>query len=159
MIPKKKKNCCATLKPKWKIIVYLLKQRTMHHLILGQKYLHWTKANKGHFEPCSWHNLPPTTWVWNGTRWSYWWLYIFWNWILWSSCPPYAHIQLKKSNKLILSHFQEEDHPLIYDNLDNKKIQLVCLFISYRPKKHISRTDITNDDQNDYAFAPIYVTV
>ena len=69
---------------------------------------------------------------------------------------PYAHIQLEKSTKLILSHFQEEDYLLIYDNLDNKNIQLVCLYISYRPKKHVSRMDITNGDQNDYAFAPIY---
>ena len=27
---------------------------------------------------------------------------------------PYAHIQLEKATKLILSHFQEEDHSFIH---------------------------------------------
>ena len=68
---------------------------------------------------------------------------------------PYAHIQLEKCTKLILSHFQEEDHPFIYDTLGNKKTQLVCLYFIYRPK-NTSRTDITDDDQKPYAFAPTY---
>ena len=33
---------------------------------------------------------------------------------------------------------------------------MVCLHFVYRPKKNASRTDITNDDQKDYAFAPTY---
>ena len=69
---------------------------------------------------------------------------------------PYAHIQLEKSNKLIFSHFQEEDHPYIYYTLGNKKTKLVCLYFVYRPKKNASRTDITVDDQKSYAFAPTY---
>ena len=60
---------------------------------------------------------------------------------------PYAHIQLEQSTKSILSHFQEEDHPFIYDTLDKKKTKLVCSYFVYRPKENISRTDITNDDQ------------
>ena len=38
---------------------------------------------------------------------------------------PYENIQFKKATTLILSHFQEEDHPFIRDTLKNKKTQLV----------------------------------
>ena len=48
---------------------------------------------------------------------------------------PYAHIQLGKFTKLILSHFQEEDHSFIFDTLKNKKTQLVSLYFVYRPNK------------------------
>ena len=30
------------------------------------------------------------------------------------------------------------------------------LYFLYRPNKNASRTDITNDDKNSYAFAPTY---
>ena len=69
---------------------------------------------------------------------------------------PYAHIKLGQATKLILSHFQEEYNPFILDTLKNKKTQLVLLYFVYGPNKNISRTDLTNDDQNDYAFAPTY---
>ena len=64
---------------------------------------------------------------------------------------PYAHIQLDQATKLILQHFQEEDHTYIYDNLGNKNKKLVCLYLIYSPKKNASRTDITDDDQEAYA--------
>ena len=67
-----------------------------------------------------------------------------------------AHIQLEQATKLLLSHFQEEDHLFIYDTLNNKGIQLVCLYFVYRPKKNASRTNLTNDDQKGSAFTPIY---
>ena len=35
----------------------------------------------------------------------------------------YAHIELEQATKLIISHFWEEDHPFIYDNLNNKETQ------------------------------------
>ena len=69
---------------------------------------------------------------------------------------PYTHIQLEQATKLIPTHFQEEDHPLIYDTLNNKKTPLVCLYFVYRYNKNAYRTDITNDDQKYYAFAPVY---
>ena len=47
----------------------------------------------------------------------------------------YAHIQLGKATNLILPHFQEEDHIFIYDTLNSKKTQLVCLYSIYRHKK------------------------
>ena len=42
---------------------------------------------------------------------------------------PYAHIQLEQDTKSTLSHIQEEDYPFIYDNLNNNKTRLVCLYI------------------------------
>ena len=33
---------------------------------------------------------------------------------------------------------------------------MVCLYTFYRPNKNASRTDLTNDDQKYYAFAPTY---
>ena len=44
---------------------------------------------------------------------------------------PYAQIQTEQVTKLIISHFQEEDHPLIYDTPGNKKTKLVCLYFIY----------------------------
>ena len=69
---------------------------------------------------------------------------------------PYSDIQFKKSTNLILSHFQEEDHPLIHDTLKKKQTQFFSLYFIYRPK-NAPRTDITNNDQNSYTFAPTYV--
>ena len=34
---------------------------------------------------------------------------------------------------------------------------MVCLSFVYRPKENVSRTDITDDDQKAYAFAPTYL--
>ena len=69
---------------------------------------------------------------------------------------PYANIQFKKATNLILSHFQEEYHPLIHDTLKNKNTQLVSLYFVYIPKKNASRTEITNDDEKVYTFAQTY---
>ena len=69
---------------------------------------------------------------------------------------PYTNIQLAQATKLTISHFKEEYHRLIYDNLNNKKKQLVCLYIFYRPKKNEYRTNLTNYDKKTYAFAPTY---
>ena len=70
--------------------------------------------------------------------------------------PPYANIQFKQATNLILSHFQEEDHPFIHYTIKNKNTQLVSLYFVYRHNKNASRTDITNDDQNAYTFGPTY---
>ena len=37
---------------------------------------------------------------------------------------PYSNIQFKQANNLILSHFQEEYHPLIHDTQKNKNKKL-----------------------------------
>ena len=49
---------------------------------------------------------------------------------------PYTNIQFNQATNLILSHFQEEDHPLIYDTFKNKNTKLVSLYFVYRPKKN-----------------------
>ena len=69
---------------------------------------------------------------------------------------PYAHIQLKQATKLMISHIQEEYYPFIHYKIKNQKTQLVCLYFAYRLKKNSPRTDITNDNQKDYTFAPTY---
>ena len=68
---------------------------------------------------------------------------------------PYANILFKQATNSILSLFQEEYHPFIHDTL-KKKTQLVYLYFVYRPKKNTPRTDITNDDEKAYIFAPAY---
>ena len=69
---------------------------------------------------------------------------------------PYAHTQLKQANNLIMSYFQEEDYSLNHNTLKNRKTNLVSLYFDYRHKKNEFRTDIMNDDQNAYTFAPNY---
>ena len=69
---------------------------------------------------------------------------------------PYANIKFKQATNLILSHFQEEDHQFINDKPKNKNTQWVSLYSVYRPKKNASRTDIINDDEKAYTFAPTY---
>ena len=46
--PRKRKIAVPHSKSKSKYIVYLLKQRMMHYLGIGQKTCHCTKAIKGH---------------------------------------------------------------------------------------------------------------
>ena len=69
---------------------------------------------------------------------------------------PYSNIFLDQASDLILSHFQEEDHPLISDALRNKKIHLVLLYYVYKPKTNTSRTKNTDDDEKAYKFGPLY---
>ena len=69
---------------------------------------------------------------------------------------PYTLTQQDQSTEWIISHFQEEDHPFIYNTLGNKKTQLVCLYSAYILKKNASRTDTTDDDQKAYAFETTY---
>ena len=67
---------------------------------------------------------------------------------------PYANIKLEQTTKLILSHFRENT---IYSFMIQSKTKRHNWFpFFYRPKKNASRTDIANNDQNTYAFAPTY---
>ena len=156
MAPKKNKTAVPCLQSKWKNIVYLLKQRMTHCLRLGKKNCVCTEAIKGHAEPCIGQNFSPETWVWSGAHWYSLWLICFEIGYCGHPAFPYALIHLQQATKLIPEHFQEEDHTLIYDTLNKNRTQLVWLYFVYRPKKNASRTDITNDDQKSYAFAPTY---
>ena len=152
---RKRKTAVPHLKYKLKCIVYLFKKRMMNCLTLFQKTCLCTKAIKGHAKQWSGQIISTATWVWNWLRWSSWWLLFFE--IVYCVHPtlPYAHIQLKQATKFILSNSQEEEHPFIHDTLKNKNTQLFSLFF-YRLHKNASRTDITNDDQKSYSFAPTY---
>ena len=68
----------------------------------------------------------------------------------------YTNIEIKQTSDLILSHFQEYDHPLIIDTLRNKTTQFVYLYYIYRPNKNVSRKYITNYDEKFYKYVPTY---
>ena len=63
---------------------------------------------------------------------------------------------LDQASDLILSHFQEEDHPFISEALRDKNIYLVAFYYIYKPKTDISRTKNMDDDENAYKFGPLY---
>ena len=67
----------------------------------------------------------------------------------------YARIQWEQATKLIISHYQEEYHPFIYDNLGNNT-KLVWIYFVYRSNKNASRTDKTDDEKKTYTFVPTY---
>ena len=69
---------------------------------------------------------------------------------------PYSKIFLDQASDLILSHFKDEDHPLISDALRDKNIQLVLLYYVHKPKTNTSRTKNTNEDENAYKYGPLY---
>ena len=69
---------------------------------------------------------------------------------------PYSKIFLDQASDLILSHFQEEDHPFISDALRDENIQLFLLYYVYKPKTKTSRTKNTNEDENAYKYGPLY---
>ena len=135
MTSTRKKNRHATFKIQMKKSVYLLKHRMMHCFIIGKKTCLFTAEIKGHDEYCSGYKFSSATWAWNGARWSSWWLQSFEIGYCDHPASPYANIKLKQATKLILSNFWEEYHPLLYDNLNNKKKKLVWLYFVYRSKK------------------------
>ena len=128
MTYKEKKNCHATIKIQMKIHFYLLKQRTIPYLRIGQKICLCTMAIKGHAQKFSGQIISPATWEWNGARLSYWLLHFSEIGYCGHPTHPYANIKLKQTNKFILSKFQEEDHPLIHDT-QNKGIIGFLIYI------------------------------
>ena len=65
---------------------------------------------------------------------------------------PYPKIFLDQASDLILSQFQEEDHPFIRKALGDKDIHFVALYYIYKPKTDTPRTKNTDDDENAYEF-------
>ena len=53
---------------------------------------------------------------------------------------PYSNIFLDQASDLLLSHFQEEDHPFIRKALGDENIHLVALYYFYKPKTDTPRT-------------------
>ena len=75
---------------------------------------------------------------------------------MWSPQFPYSKIFLDQASDLILSHFQDEEHPFIIEALRAENIQLVLLYYVYKPKTNTSRTKNTNEDVNAYKYGPLY---
>ena len=69
---------------------------------------------------------------------------------------PHSNVFLDQSSALILSQFQEEDHPFIRKALQDEDIHLVSLYYVYKPKTDTPRTENTEDDENAYKFGPKY---
>ena len=68
---------------------------------------------------------------------------------------PYSNIFLDQERDLILSQFQEKDHPFIRKALGDENIILVALYYVYKPKTDTHRKN-TDDDKNAYKFGPLY---
>ena len=69
---------------------------------------------------------------------------------------PHSNIFLDQASDLILSYFQDEDHPFISEALRDENIQLVLLYYVYKPKTDTSRTKNTNEDENAFKNGPLY---
>ena len=55
---------------------------------------------------------------------------------------PHSKLFLDQASALILSQFQEEDHPFIRKALQDKHIYVVLLYYVYKPKTDTPRTKI-----------------
>ena len=69
---------------------------------------------------------------------------------------PHSNIFLGQARALILSQFQEEDHPFIRKALQVEHIHVVSLYYVYKPKTDTPRTKNTKDDENAYKLGPKY---
>ena len=61
-----------------------------------------------------------------------------------------------QARALILSQFQEEDHPFIRKDLQDEHINVVSLYYVYKPKTDTPRTKNMKDDENAYKLGPKY---
>ena len=69
---------------------------------------------------------------------------------------PHSNIFLDQAHALILSQFQEEDHPFIRKALQDEHINVVSLYYVYKPKTDPPITKNTEDDENAYKLGPKY---
>ena len=67
---------------------------------------------------------------------------------------PHLKIFLDQASALILSQFQEEDHPFIRKALQYEDTHLVALYYIYKSKTDTPRTKNTEDDENAYKLGP-----
>ena len=63
---------------------------------------------------------------------------------------------LDQASDLILSQFQEEEHPFIRKAIEDKNIHAVELYYVYKPKTDTPRIKNTDDDEIAYKFGPKY---
>ena len=69
---------------------------------------------------------------------------------------PHSNIFLDQESALILSQFQEEDHPFIRKDLQDEDIYVVSLYYIYKQKTDTPRTKNTEDDENAYKLGTKY---
>ena len=69
---------------------------------------------------------------------------------------PHSKIFLDQARALILSQFQEEDHPFVRKALQDEHIHVVSLYYVYKPKTDTPITKNTVDDENAYKLGPKY---
>ena len=61
---------------------------------------------------------------------------------------PHSKIFLDQASALIISQFQEEDHPFIRKAFQDEDIHVVSLHYVYKPKTDTPITKNTEDDEN-----------
>ena len=69
---------------------------------------------------------------------------------------PHSKVFLDQASALILSQFQEEDHPFIRRSLQDEHIHVVSLYYAYKPKTDTPITKNTEDDEKKYKLGPEY---
>ena len=69
---------------------------------------------------------------------------------------PHSEIFLDQASALILSQFQDEDHPFIRKSLQDEDIHVVSLYYVYKPKTDTPITKNTEIDENAYKLGPKY---
>ena len=69
---------------------------------------------------------------------------------------PHSKIFLDQACALILSQFQEEDHPFIRKDLQDEHSHIVSLYYVYKPKTDTPRTNNTVGDESAYKLGPKY---
>ena len=69
---------------------------------------------------------------------------------------PHSKIFLYQARALIISQFQEEDHPFIRKALQDEHIHVVSLYYVYKPKTDTPITKNMEDDENAYKLGPKY---
>ena len=82
--------------------------------------------------------------------------YFFEIWYCGHTQYPHSNIFLDQASALILSQFQEEDHPFIIKDPQDEDIHLVSLYYVYKPKTDTPRTKNTEDYENAYKLGPKY---
>ena len=69
---------------------------------------------------------------------------------------PHSNTFLDQASSLILSQFQEEDHPFIRKALQDEDIHVVSFYYVYKTKTDTPITKNTEDDENAYKLGPKY---
>ena len=75
---------------------------------------------------------------------------------MWSHSVTSLKAFLDQASALILSKFQEEDHPFIRKAPQDENIHVVSLYYVYKPNTYTPITKNTEDDEKAYKVGPKY---